>query len=136
MVLALRPRVIRPDEILGGLTPGEAGRFMAVLRRLREERQIALLWIESSTRSSRFQTVIMAFLAGATTVVGPIVGAVFIGVASEILLRKFRYVYMLGLGVTLIMVALVLRDRRASLGHRASASRPHPLPGSGARPRD
>jgi branched-chain amino acid transport system permease protein len=55
-----------------------------------------------------FQTVIMALLGGATTVVGPVLGAVFIGLASEILLLKFRYVYMLALGLALIVVVLVL----------------------------
>ena len=80
-----------------------------------------------------FQTVIMALLGGATTVVGPIVGAVFIGLASEILLLKFRYLYMLGLGVTLIVVVLALPDGLARLGRRPSASRPHrgPLPHGG-----
>ena len=46
MVLALRPRLILLDEILGGLTPAEAGRFMALLRRLRDEWGIALFWID------------------------------------------------------------------------------------------
>ena len=80
-----------------------------------------------------FQTVVMALLGGATTAVGPIVGAVFIGLASEILLLKFRYVYMLGLGVTLIVVVLALPDGLASLGRRASASRHQadPLPHGG-----
>ena len=55
-----------------------------------------------------FQVVIMALLGGATSIWGPIVGAVFIGLASEILLLKFRYFYMLGLGLTLIVVVLVL----------------------------
>ena len=55
-----------------------------------------------------FQTVIMALLGGAGTVVGPVLGAAFIGLASELLLLKFRYVYMLGLGVAMIVVVLVL----------------------------
>jgi len=55
-----------------------------------------------------FQVVIMALLGGAASLWGPIVGAVFIGVASEILLLKFRYLYMLGLGLVLIVVVLVL----------------------------
>ena len=83
-----------------------------------------------------FQTVIMALLGGATTVVGPIVGAVFIGLASEILLLKCRYVYMLGLGVTLIAVVLALPDGLASLGRRASASRLQPDPQEGSNSAD
>ncbi|HEV8440703.1 MAG TPA: ABC transporter ATP-binding protein [Methylomirabilota bacterium] len=46
MVLARRPRLILLDEILGGLTPAEAGQFMAILRRLRDEWGIALFWID------------------------------------------------------------------------------------------
>jgi branched-chain amino acid transport system permease protein len=65
-----------------------------------------------------FQTVIMALLGGATTVVGPILGAVFIGLASELLLLRFRYVYMLGLGVALIVVTLALPAGLVGLGRR------------------
>ena len=65
-----------------------------------------------------FQTVIMALLGGASTVAGPVLGAVFIGLASEILLLKFRYVYMLGLGVTLIVVTLILPNGLVGLGQR------------------
>ena len=46
MVLALRPRLILLDEILGGLTPAEAARFTALLRRLRDEWGIAIFWID------------------------------------------------------------------------------------------
>ena len=45
-----------------------------------------------------FQTVIMALLGGATTVAGRSLGAVFLGLLSEILLVKFRYLYMLAWG--------------------------------------
>ena len=65
-----------------------------------------------------FQTVIMALLGGAATVAGPIVGAVFLGLASEILLLKFRYFYMLGLGLTLIVVVLALPSGLSGLGRQ------------------
>lgn len=55
-----------------------------------------------------FQTVIMALLGGPATIVGPILGAVFLGLMSEILLVKFRYLYMLSLGLVLIVVVLLL----------------------------
>ena len=55
-----------------------------------------------------FQTVIMALLGGPATVAGPILGAVFLGLVSEILLVKFRYLYMLSLGLVLIVVVLLL----------------------------
>ncbi|MBI4587655.1 MAG: branched-chain amino acid ABC transporter permease [Candidatus Rokubacteria bacterium] len=74
-----------------------------------------------------FQTVIMALLGGATTVAGPVVGAVFLGLASEILLLKFRYLYMFGLGLTLILVVLALPSGLVGLATRLRAA-PSPLP--------
>jgi branched-chain amino acid transport system permease protein len=55
-----------------------------------------------------FQAVIMALLGGATTVAGPVLGAVFLGLLSETLLLQFRYFYMLSLGLVLIAVVLLL----------------------------
>jgi branched-chain amino acid transport system permease protein len=65
-----------------------------------------------------FQTVIMALLGGPATVAGPILGAVFLGLLSEILLVKFRYLYMLTLGLVLIVVVLVLPGGLAGLARR------------------
>ena len=36
-----------------------------------------------------FQTVIMALIVGATTIAGPVVGAAFLGLASELFLHRF-----------------------------------------------
>ena len=46
MALALGPRVILLDEVLAGLTAAEAARATATLRRIRDERGIALFWVE------------------------------------------------------------------------------------------
>jgi branched-chain amino acid transport system ATP-binding protein len=46
MVLAQSPRVILLDEILGGLTPAETADLTRLLRGLRDERGIALYWID------------------------------------------------------------------------------------------
>ena len=46
MVLSLRPRLILLDEILGGLNPAEAGQFVVLLRRIRDEQGVALFWID------------------------------------------------------------------------------------------
>jgi branched-chain amino acid transport system permease protein len=62
-----------------------------------------------------FQAVIMALVGGATTVVGPVVGAVFLGLASELFLLRFRYVYMLALGLTLIAAVLLFPSGLAGL---------------------
>lgn len=71
-----------------------------------------------------FQAVIMALLGGAGTVMGPVMGAVFIGLASEILLLRFRYFYMLGLGLTLIVVVLALPSGLAGLWTRRPGRAP------------
>lgn len=55
-----------------------------------------------------FQTVIMAMLGGAAQWWGPVAGAVFVGVVSELFLVQFRYIYMIVLGVVLILVVLLL----------------------------
>jgi branched-chain amino acid transport system permease protein len=71
-----------------------------------------------------FQTVIMALLGGAGTVLGPVAGAVFLGLASEVLLVRFRYVYMLGLGVALIAVVLVMPSGLAGVLNQRPRARP------------
>lgn len=62
-----------------------------------------------------FQTVIMALVGGAATVVGPVAGAVFLGLVSELFLLRFRYVYMLALGLTLIAAVLLFPSGLAGL---------------------
>lgn len=70
-----------------------------------------------------FQTVIMALVGGATSVGGPVVGAVFLGLASELFLLRFRYVYMLALGLTLIAVVLLFPSGLAGLWRRRARGR-------------
>jgi len=66
-----------------------------------------------------FQTVIMALVGGAATVVGPVAGAVFLGLVSELFLLRFRYVYMLALGLTLIAAVLLFPSGLAGLRRRS-----------------
>jgi len=70
-----------------------------------------------------FQTVIMALVGGATSVARPVVGAVFFGLASELFLHRFRYVYMLALGLTLIVVVLLFPSGLAGFWRRGSGAR-------------
>jgi branched-chain amino acid transport system permease protein len=65
-----------------------------------------------------FQTVIMALMGGATSVAGPLLGAAFIGLASEVLLVQFRYAYMLALGLALIAVVLYVPEGLAAGARR------------------
>jgi branched-chain amino acid transport system permease protein len=70
-----------------------------------------------------FQTVIMALVGGATSVAGPVAGAVFFGLASELFLHRFRYVYMLALGLTLMVVVLLFPSGLAGFWRRGSGDR-------------
>lgn len=70
-----------------------------------------------------FQTVIMALVGGATSVAGPVVGSVFFGLASELFLHRFRYVYMLALGLTLIVVVLLFPSGLAGFWRRGADDR-------------
>jgi branched-chain amino acid transport system permease protein len=82
-----------------------------------------------------FQTVIMALVGGVTSAIGPVLGAAFIGLASEILLVQFRYVYMLALGLTLIAVVLFLPEGLAAAVRRlrvtTAPGRRQPAPPAG-----
>ena len=55
-----------------------------------------------------FQVIIMALLGGVGRPAGPVVGALFLGLLSELFLIQFRYVYMIVLGVVLIVTVLGL----------------------------
>jgi aldehyde dehydrogenase (NAD+) len=55
-----------------------------------------------------FQVIIMALLGGVGRPLGPVVGALGLGVLSEVFLLQFRYVYMIVLGGVLIAVVLGL----------------------------
>ncbi len=50
----------------------------------------------------------MALLGGVSRPAGPVVGAVVLGLLSELFLLQFRYVYMIVLGAVLILVVLGL----------------------------
>lgn len=74
-----------------------------------------------------FQTVIMAMVGGAATLAGPVLGALFIGLASEVLLLRFRYVYMLALGLVLIAVVVLFPRGLVEIGRRRRARRAAPI---------
>ncbi|MBI1943312.1 MAG: branched-chain amino acid ABC transporter permease [Betaproteobacteria bacterium] len=65
-----------------------------------------------------FQTVLMAMLGGAHTLIGPIVSAVFFSLVSEFLRLRFPYVFLLLLGLLLIALILYLPGGLASLLRR------------------
>jgi branched-chain amino acid transport system permease protein len=65
-----------------------------------------------------FQTVLIAMLGGAQTLVGPIVSAVFFSLVTEFLRLRFPYVFLMLLGLLLIVLILYLPGGLASLLQR------------------
>ena len=66
-----------------------------------------------------FQTVLIAMIGGAQTLIGPIVSAVVFSVMTEMLRLQFPYAYLITLGVLLILLVLYLPGGMASLLRRA-----------------
>jgi branched-chain amino acid transport system permease protein len=52
--------------------------------------------------------IIMAFLGGAGTLLGPIIGAAFLAAIEEILWAEFKYTYLIIVGFIVVFVVLVL----------------------------
>jgi branched-chain amino acid transport system permease protein len=65
-----------------------------------------------------FQTVLIAMIGGAQTLIGPIVSAVVFSVMTELLRLQFPYAYLITLGVLLILLVLYLPGGMASLLRR------------------
>ena len=62
-----------------------------------------------------FQTVLIAMIGGAQTLLGPMVSAVIFSVLTELLRLQFPYAYLIALGVLLILLVLYLPGGFASL---------------------
>lgn len=62
-----------------------------------------------------FQTVLIAMIGGAQTLVGPMLSAVVFSVLTELLRLQFPYAYLITLGVLLILLVLYLPGGMASL---------------------
>jgi branched-chain amino acid transport system permease protein len=66
-----------------------------------------------------FQTVLIAMIGGAQTLIGPILSAVVFSAMTELLRLQFPYAYLITLGVLLILLVLYLPGGMASLLTRA-----------------
>ena len=66
-----------------------------------------------------FQTVLIAMIGGAQTLIGPIASAVVFSVMTEFLRLQFPYAYLITLGVLLILLVLYLPGGMASLFRRS-----------------
>ena len=70
-----------------------------------------------------FQTVLIAMVGGAQTLLGPIVSSVFFSLLTEFLRLRFPYAFLLVLGILLVVLVLYLPGGLASLFVRRA--RPH-----------
>jgi branched-chain amino acid transport system permease protein len=69
-----------------------------------------------------FQTVLIAMVGGAHTIVGPLVSSLVFSVLTEFLRLQFPYVFLIVLGTLLIVLVLYLPGGFASLFQRKNAS--------------
>jgi len=65
-----------------------------------------------------FQTVLIAMVGGAQTLLGPIVSSLFFSLLTEFLRLRFPYVFLLVLGLLLVVLVLYLPGGLASLFQR------------------
>jgi branched-chain amino acid transport system permease protein len=72
-----------------------------------------------------FQTVLIAMVGGAHTLIGPIASAVVFSALTELLRLQFPYVYLITLGALLILLVLYLPGGIASLFERWKWARAH-----------
>lgn len=72
-----------------------------------------------------FQTVLIAMVGGAHTLIGPIASAVVFSALTELLRLQFPYVYLVTLGALLILLVLYLPGGIASLFERWKWARAH-----------
>ena len=66
-----------------------------------------------------FQTVLIAMVGGAQTILGPLASAVVFSLLTEFLRLQFPYLYLVLLGLLLILLVLYLPGGLASLLVRA-----------------
>jgi branched-chain amino acid transport system permease protein len=71
-----------------------------------------------------FQTVLIAMVGGAHTILGPLVSSVIFSVLTEFLRLQFPYVFLIVLGTLLILLVLYLPGGFASLFQRRKADAP------------
>lgn len=74
-----------------------------------------------------FQTIMMALIGGVGNLYGPIVGAVFLGLLSEVLLIRVPYYFMIMLGTILIIIILFIPSGLTGLIGKRSQSSPSPV---------
>jgi branched-chain amino acid transport system permease protein len=96
-VHALKRRLYAGSAFVIALTGGAAGYWLSYINAA-----------EVFSASITFQMVVMTLLGGLGTPFGPVLGAAFLTLASEVLGTRFVYHYLIAIGVIIVLVPLFL----------------------------
>jgi branched-chain amino acid transport system permease protein len=91
----LRRRVYVGSALVIALTGGTAGYWLSYVNAA-----------EVFGASMTFQMVVMALLGGVGTPLGPVLGAAFLTLVSEVLGTRFVYHYLIAIGVIIVLISL------------------------------
>ena len=80
---------------------------------------------EVFSASITFQMVVMALLGGLGTPFGPVFGAAFLTLVSEVLGTRFVYHYLIAIGVIIVLISLFLPTGLVGLASLWRSRRAH-----------
>ena len=100
----LKRRVYVGSAFVNALVGGAAGYWLSYINAA-----------EVFSVSMTFQMVVMALLGGLGTPFGPVLGAAFLTLASELLGTRFVYHYLIAIGVIIVAISLFLPTGLAGL---------------------
>ena len=110
----LKRRVYAASAVVIALTGGTAGYWLSYVNAA-----------EVFSASITFQMVVMALLGGLGTPFGPVLGAAFLTLASEVLGTRFVYHYLIAIGVIIVAISLFLPTGLVGLARLWRSRRAH-----------
>ena len=93
----LKRRLYVGSALVSALTGGTAGYWLSYINAA-----------EVFSASITFQLVVMALLGGLGTPFGPVLGAAFLTLCSELLGTRFVYHYLIAIGVIIVLISLFM----------------------------
>jgi branched-chain amino acid transport system permease protein len=110
----LKRQVYAGSAVVIALTGGTAGYWLSYVNAA-----------EVFSASITFQMVVMALLGGLGTPFGPVLGAAFLTLASEVLGTRFVYHYLIAIGVIIVAISLFLPTGLVGLARLWRSRRAH-----------
>lgn len=93
----LKRRVYMGSAFVSALTGGAAGYWLSYINAQ-----------EAFSAAITFQVVVMTLLGGLGTPLGPVLGAAFLTLVSEVLGTRFIYHYLIAIGVIIVLISLFM----------------------------